>query len=191
MAQPTTSCSASSTWSGIAPAARGVPQVEVTFDIDADGIVNVGAKDKATNKEHSIRIQANGGLSDSDIQQMVRDAESHAADDKKRKELVEAKNHADSLIHQTEKSLADYGDKVSAEEKGAIESALADAKTAREGEDLEDIKSKTQALMQASMKLGEAMYKAQASAAEGGEAASDDGVVDAEFEEVGGDKKSA
>jgi molecular chaperone DnaK len=172
---------------GIPPAPRGMPQIEVTFDIDANGIVNVQAKDKATNKEHSIRIQANGGLSDADIQQMVRDAESHAADDKKRKELVEARNHADALIHQTEKSLAEYGDKVSAEEKGAIESALADAKSARDADDLEAIQQKTQALMQASMKLGEAMYKAQAASAEAGgaEGHSDDGVVDAEFEEVG------
>ena len=177
---------------GIPPAPRGIPQIEVTFDIDANGIVHVTAKDKATSKEHSIRIQANGGLSDSDIQQMVRDAESHAADDKKRKELVEARNHADSLIHQTEKSLAEYGDKVSAEEKGAIESALTDAKAARETEDVEQINAKTQALMQASMKLGEAMYKAQAASAnEGGAAPSDDGVVDAEFEEVADGKKSA
>ena len=176
---------------GIPPAPRGMPQIEVTFDIDANGIVNVQAKDKATNKEHSIRIQANGGLSDSDIQQMVRDAESHAAEDKKRKELVEARNHADALIHQTEKSLGEFGDKVSAEDKSAIEAALAEAKSARDADDLEAIQTRTQALMQASMKLGEAMYKAQAASNEGGEAASDNGVVDAEFEEVGGDKKSA
>ena len=177
---------------GIPPAPRGVPQVEVTFDIDANGIVNVSAKDKATNKEQSIRIQANGGLSDADIQQMVREAESNAADDKKRKELVEARNHADSLIHQTEKSVAEYGDKVSAEEKSAIESALADLKAARDADDVESITSKTQTLMQASMKLGEAMYKAQAGAADAGAAPADDGVVDAEFEEVDGDaKKSA
>ncbi len=176
---------------GIPPSPRGMPQIEVTFDIDANGIVNVSAKDKATNKEQSIRIQANGGLSDSDIQQMVRDAESHAAEDKKRKELVEARNHADASIHQTEKSLAEFGDKVSAEEKSAIESALADLKSARDADDLEAITSKTQTLMQASMKLGEAMYKAQTSANESGAAPADDGVVDAEFEEVDGDKKSA
>ena len=177
---------------GIPPAPRGMPQIEVTFDIDANGIVHVTAKDKATSKEHSIRIQANGGLSDSDIQQMVRDAESHAAEDKKRKELVEARNPADSLIHQTEKSLAEYGDKVSAEEKGAIESVLTDAKAARETEDVEQINAKTGALMQASMKLGEAMYKAQAASAnEGGAGPSDDGVVDAEFEEVADGEKSA
>ena len=122
----------------------------------------------------------------------MRDAESHAADDKKRKELVEARNHADALIHQTEKSLGEFGDKVSAEEKSAIETALADAKTARDADDLEAIQQKTQALMQASMKLGEAMYKAQAASNEAGASeASDDGVMDAEFEEVGGDKKSA
>ena len=168
-----------------------MPQIEVTFDIDANGIVHVTAKDKATNKEQSIRIQANGGLSDSDIQQMVRDAETNAAEDKKRKELVEARNHADASIHQTEKSLAEFGDKVSAEDKASIESALADLKSARDADDVEAITSKTQGLMQASMKLGEAMYKAQASANEGGAAPSDDGVVDAEFEEVDGDKKSA
>ena len=176
---------------GIPPSPRGMPQIEVTFDIDANGIVNVQAKDKATNKEQSIRIQANGGLSDSDIQQMVRDAESHAADDKKRKELVEARNHADSSIHQTEKSLSEYGDKVTSEEKAAIETALADLKSAREADDVGAITAKTQTLMQASMKLGEAMYKAQAAAGEAGTAPNDDGVVDAEFEEVSGDKKSA
>ena len=177
---------------GIPPSPRGMPQIEVTFDIDANGIVHVTAKDKATAKEQSIRIQANGGLSDSDIQQMVRDAESHAAEDKKKKELIEARNHADSLIHQTEKSLAEFGDKVTADEKTAIETALTDAKAARETEDVEAINAKTQALMQASMKLGEAMYKAQAASANEGEAApSDDGVVDAEFEEVAEDKKSA
>jgi molecular chaperone DnaK len=182
---------------GIPPAPRGMPQIEVTFDIDANGIVNVHAKDKATAKEHSIRIQANGGLSDSDIEQMVRDAESHAAEDKKRKELVEAKNHADSLVHQTEKSLAEFGDKVSAEDKGAIETALSDLKAVKDGEDAEAITAKTQTLMQASMKLGEAMYKAQQASAEAGGAegaaqpGADDGVVDAEFEEVNNDGKAA
>jgi molecular chaperone DnaK len=182
---------------GIPPAPRGMPQIEVTFDIDANGIVNVHAKDKATAKEHSIRIQANGGLSDSDIEQMVRDAESHAAEDKKRKELVEAKNHADSLVHQTEKSLAEFGDKVSAEDKGAIETALSDLKAVKDGEDAEAITAKTQTLMQASMKLGEAMYKAQQASAEAGGAegaaqpGADDGVVDAEFEEVKNDGKAA
>jgi len=170
---------------GIPPAPRGIPQVEVTFDIDANGIVHVTAKDKATNKEQSIRIQANGGLSDADIEQMVKDAEAHAGEDKKRKDLVEAKNQADALIHSTEKALADYGDKVSAEEKGSIETAIADLKSALEGEDAEAINAKHQALLQASMKLGEAMYKASAegAGAEGAQQA-DDGVVDAEFEEV-------
>ncbi|MDB5431007.1 MAG: molecular chaperone DnaK, partial [Caulobacter sp.] len=175
---------------------RGVPQVEVTFDIDANGIVNVGAKDKATNKEQSIRIQANGGLSDADIEQMVRDAESHKADDEKRKAVVEAKNHADSLLHSSEKALAEHGDKVPAEDKAAIEAAIADLKGVIDGEDSEAITAKTQALAEASMKLGEAMYKAQAG--DGAEAGagpsaggSDEGVVDAEFEEVDDDKKSA
>jgi molecular chaperone DnaK len=175
---------------GIPPAPRGVPQVEVTFDIDANGIVHVTAKDKATAKEQSIRIQANGGLSDADIEKMVKDAESHAADDKKRKELVEARNQADALVHSTEKSLKEFGDKVSADEKTAIETALADLKTAQEGDDVEAITSKTQTLAQASMKLGEAMYAAQAGGAASAEgeagagAAGGEDVVDAEFEEV-------
>ncbi len=183
---------------GIPPAPRGVPQVEVTFDIDANGIVNVQAKDKATNKEHSIRIQANGGLSDSDIEAMVREAEANAAEDKKRKATVEARNHADSLIHSTEKSVAEFGDKVSPADKAAIETALADLKAVKDGDDAEAIEAKTKTLMEASMKLGEAMYAAQQAAggAEGAEAGhkdghGDDGVVDAEFEEVDDGKKSA
>jgi molecular chaperone DnaK len=179
---------------GIPPAPRGVPQVEVTFDIDANGIVHVTARDKATSKEQSIRIQANGGLSDDDIQNMVRDAESHAAEDKKRKELVEARNQADALVHQTEKSLSEFGDKVGGAEKSAIEQALADLKSVKDGEDVEAIRAKTQALVQASMKLGEAMYQAQQGAggeADQGEGSRDEGVVDAEFEEVSDDKKSA
>ena len=173
---------------GIPPAPRGVPQVEVTFDIDANGIVNVGAKDKATNKEQSIRIQANGGLSDADIDKMVKEAEANKAEDEKRKAVVEAKNHGDAIVHSTEKAMAEHGDKVSAEEKTAIETALADLKSALEGDDAEAIAAKTQTLAQASMKLGEAMYKAQAAAAEAGEepGKADDGVVDAEFEEVDG-----
>ncbi|HSZ50082.1 MAG TPA: molecular chaperone DnaK [Caulobacteraceae bacterium] len=178
---------------GIPPAPRGVPQVEVTFDIDANGIVNVQARDKATSKEQSIRIQANGGLSETDIEAMVREAEANAAEDKKRKELVEAKNHADALIHTTEKALSEHGDKIGATEKGAIETAMADLKSALEGENVEDVQARTQTLMQASMKLGEAMYKEQASAAgagaDAGSGHSDDGVVDAEFEDVSGDKK--
>jgi molecular chaperone DnaK len=175
---------------GLPPAPRGVPQVEVTFDIDANGIVNVGAKDKATNKEQSIRIQANGGLSDADIDKMVKEAEANKAEDEKRKAVVDAKNHADALIHSTEKALAEHGDKVSAEEKTSIETALADLKSAVEGDDAESIAAKTNTLAQASMKLGEAMYKAQSGEAEGGEAKPDDGVVDAEFEEVDDSHKS-
>jgi len=178
---------------GIPPAPRGVPQVEVTFDIDANGIVNVGAKDKATNKEQSIRIQANGGLSDADIEKMVKDAEANAEADKVRKALIEARNHADALIHSTEKAVAEYGDKISEGDKKAVEIALEELKAVKDGEDVEAITSKTQALTQASMKLGEAMYAAsQAEAAAGeGEGHKDDGVVDAEFEEVSDDKKSA
>ncbi|HEY3888428.1 MAG TPA: molecular chaperone DnaK [Caulobacteraceae bacterium] len=176
---------------GIPPAPRGVPQVEVTFDIDANGIVNVSAKDKATNKEQSIRIQATGGLSDADIQNMVQEAEAHKADDEKRKAAVEARNQADAAVHSTEKALAEHGDKVSPEEKTAIETAIADLKSALEGDDAEAISARTQTLLQASMKLGEAMYKAQTGeAAEEGPKA-DDGVVDAEFEEVDDEQKSA
>jgi molecular chaperone DnaK len=173
---------------GLPPAPRGVPQVEVTFDIDANGIVNVGAKDKATNKEQSIRIQANGGLSDADIDKMVKEAEANKAEDEKRKAVVDAKNHADAIIHSTEKALAEHGDKVAAEEKTAIETALADLKSAVEGDDAESIAAKTNTLAQASMKLGEAMYKAQSG--EGGESKPDDGVVDAEFEEVDHSQKA-
>ncbi|HTT99244.1 MAG TPA: molecular chaperone DnaK, partial [Rhizomicrobium sp.] len=154
---------------GIPPAPRGVPQVEVTFDIDANGIVNVQARDKATGKEQQIRIQASGGLSDADIQKMVKDAEQHAGEDKKRREAVEAKNQADGLIHSTEKALTEHGDKVSPEERTTIENALASLKEAVKGDDGEDIKAKTNTLAQASMKLGEAMYKAQ----QAGDAAAD------------------
>jgi molecular chaperone DnaK len=180
---------------GIPPAPRGVPQVEVTFDIDANGIVNVSARDKATSKEQSIRIQANGGLSDADIDAMVREAESNKADDEKRKSLVEAKNHGEALIHSTEKAMAEHGDKVGSTEKDAITAAIADLKSALEGEDAEAISSKTQTLAQASMKLGEAMYAAQQGGGEAqAETSAHDDVVDAEFEEVGDDddhKKSA
>jgi molecular chaperone DnaK len=178
---------------GIPPAPRGVPQVEVTFDIDANGIVNVQARDKATAKEQSIRIQANGGLSDADIEAMVKEAESNRAEDEKRKAVVEAKNQAEAVVHSTEKAMAEHGDKVSGDDKSAIEAALADLKSALEGDDAEAISAKTQTLIQASMKLGEAMYAAQQGAS--GEAqpeAGGDDVVDAEFEEVDGDdKKSA
>src|ERR671926_872922 len=146
---------------GIPPAPRGVPQVEVTFDIDANGIVNVSAKDKATGKEQAIRIQASGGLSEADIQRMVKEAQEHAEEDKKRRAAIEAKNHADSLIYSTEKSLKEHGDKVGASERQAIEAALADLKGVLDSEDAEVIKAKTDALAQASMKLGEAMYRAQ------------------------------
>ena len=179
---------------GLPPAPRGVPQVEVTFDIDANGIVNVTAKDKATNKEQQIRIQASGGLSDADIKKMVQEAESHAADDKKRRALAEAKNQADALVHSTEKALSEHGDKVEAAERTGIENAMAALKEAVKSDDADDIQSKTQALAQASMKLGEAMYKAQqagdgtAPGAEGA-APKDENVVDAEFSEVDEDKK--
>ncbi|QAY97184.1 molecular chaperone DnaK [Methylovirgula ligni] len=180
---------------GIPPAPRGVPQVEVTFDIDANGIVNVTAKDKATNKEQQIRIQASGGLSESDIDKMVKDAELHAAEDKTRRELVDAKNHGEALIHTAEKSLSEYGDKVSQADKSAVESAVAGVKSALEGEDLAAIKARTEELVQASMKLGEALYKAQSEAGSApgadAEGAKDDDVIDADFKEVGDDKKSA
>ncbi|PIW28321.1 MAG: molecular chaperone DnaK [Rhodobacterales bacterium CG15_BIG_FIL_POST_REV_8_21_14_020_59_13] len=176
---------------GIAPAPRGMPQIEVTFDIDANGIVNVSAKDKATGKEQQIRIQASGGLSDDDIDQMVKDAEANAESDKKRKELVEAKNNAEALLHQTEKQLEEFGDKVGDDVKAEITKASDELKAVKDGEDSAEIQAKTQALVQAAMKLGEAMYAAQQ--ADGG---SDDGdgsgpadedVVDAEYSEVDGD----
>ncbi|HAO41241.1 MAG TPA: molecular chaperone DnaK [Afipia sp.] len=172
---------------GIPPAPRGMPQIEVTFDIDANGIVNVSAKDKATNKEQQIRIQASGGLSESDIEKMVKDAEANAAEDKKRREAVDAKNHADALVHSTEKALAEHGTKVGEPERKAIEDALADLKEALKGDDAEAIKTKTNTLAQASMKLGEAMYTQQAEADAAKDAAKDD-VVDAEFTEVDDDK---
>ena len=174
---------------GIPPAPRGMPQIEVTFDIDANGIVNVSAKDKATNKEQQIRIQASGGLSDSDIEKMVKDAEANAAEDKKRREAVDAKNHADALVHSTEKALAEHGSKVGEPERKAIEDALADLKEALKGDDAEGIKTKSNTLAQASMKLGEAMYTQQAEADAKKDAAKDD-VVDAEFTEVDDDKNS-
>ncbi len=178
---------------GIPPAPRGIPQIEVTFDIDANGIVHVSAKDKATSKEQSIRIQASGGLSDKDIEKMVKDAEAHAEEDKKRRDRVEAKNRGESAIHQTEKALKDYGDKISADEKKAIEDAIASLRATLDDEsaDGEKIAADTQTMLTASMKLGEAMYKDQAGAAAGAgaEADGDDKVVDADFEEVDGDKK--
>ncbi|MBL8644443.1 MAG: molecular chaperone DnaK [Rhodospirillaceae bacterium] len=180
---------------GIPPAPRGVPQVEVTFDIDANGIVNVSAKDKATNKEQQIRIQASGGLSDDDIKKMVKDAEAHADEDKKRREAVDARNHADGLAHATEKNLKEHGDKLPPADKAEIEAKLKDLREVLDSGDAEKIKERTNALMQASMKMGEAMYKSDPGAAAAGEAAgagSDekkDDVVDADFEEVDKDKK--
>jgi len=180
---------------GIPPAPRGVPQIEVTFDIDANGIVNVSAKDKGTGKEQVIRIQASGGLSDTDIEQMVKDAESHAEDDKKRRALVEAKNQGEALIHSTEKMLSENGDKIAESDKSTVEAAVADLKTALEGEDPAAIEQRTQALAQASMKLGEAMYAAQQGGDDGDAgadpdaAAEKDDVVDADFEEVSDDER--
>jgi molecular chaperone DnaK len=175
---------------GIPPAPRGMPQIEVTFDIDANGIVNVSAKDKATGKEQQIRIQASGGLSEADIDKMVKEAEVNAAADKKRREAVDAKNHADALVHSTEKALAEHGSKIAETERRAIEDAVSDLKEALKGDDAEAIKTKTNTLAQASMKLGEAMYKQQAEGEAAAKAAKDD-VVDAEFTEVDDDKKKS
>ncbi len=178
---------------GIPPAPRGVPQVEVTFDIDANGLVSVTAKDKGTGKEQQIKIQASGGLSDADIDQMVRDAEAFAEEDKKRREAAEAKNNAESLVHTTEKQLQEHGDKIDAALKSEIEAAVAETKTAIEGGEPEAMKEKATALAQIAMKLGEAIYKEEQAAASPGaapeEAPADDNVVDAEFSEVDEDKK--
>jgi molecular chaperone DnaK len=190
---------------GLPPAPRGVPQIEVGFDIDANGIVNVSAKDKGTGKEQQIRIQASGGLSEADIEKMVKDAESHAEEDKKRKAQVEAKNHAEALLHSTEKALAEHGSKVGEGERKAIENGMADLKEALKGDDADAIQAKTNALAQASMKLGEAMYKSQQEGqpGDGGPGAASGGtssgnaagkkedVVDAEFTEVDDDKKKS
>ena len=190
---------------GIPPSPRGVPQIEVTFDIDANGIVNVSAKDKATGKEQQIRIQASGGLSDEDIDRMVHDAESHAEEDKKRKELVEVRNHGEAMIHSVEKMLEEHGDKVGAEEKGDIETKIEDLKGVLTSEDSAEIGAKMEQLGQASMKLGEAVYKeaggADAGMADGMEtpppgdagdedAPQPDNVVDAEFEELDDEDKN-
>ncbi|MBL4639436.1 MAG: molecular chaperone DnaK, partial [Kordiimonadaceae bacterium] len=183
---------------GIPPAPRGVPQIEVGFDIDANGIVNVSAKDKGTGKEQQIRIQASGGLSDDDIQGMVKDAEANAESDKARKEAVEAKNQGEALVHSAEKNLEEHGDKVSEEDKTAIETAITDLKAVLEGDDVEAINAKSQTLTEASMKLGEQIYKASQEEAAGGdpdakqadaaakaaEAEDGDDVVDVDFEEV-------
>jgi molecular chaperone DnaK len=184
---------------GIPAAPRGVPQVEVTFDIDANGIVHVSAKDLGTGKEQSISITASSGLSKEEIDKMVRDAEAHADEDKKKREAIEARNHADSMVYSTEKSLKEFGDKIDAVEKGAIENKLAELKKLMEGEDAEAIKKATEELAQSAHKLAEAMYAKAAPGAEGEAGAGtehagaakpkDDNVVDADFEEVKSDKK--
>jgi molecular chaperone DnaK len=199
---------------GIPPAPRGVPQIEVTFDIDANGIVSVSAKDKATNKEQQIRIQASGGLSDSDIERMVKEAEANADADKAKRASVEARNQAESLVHQTEKTLSESGDKIPAAEKSEAETAIAATKAAMEGSDVEAVKAATERLGQVSMKIGEAMYKASAGEAAGaagagepphgasagpgasqggnaGGASAGERVVDADFEDIDDKKKSA
>jgi molecular chaperone DnaK len=191
---------------GLPPAPRGMPQVEVTFDIDANGIVNVSARDKATNKEQQIRIQASGGLADEEIEKMVKDAEQHAAEDRQRKELIEARNHAESLIHSTQKSLNEFGDKVPQADRSTIEAAITELKGVAEAEDTEAIKAKTSELTQVAMKLGEAMYREQAQSDAGDGAGPDGGgggedkagedkagedVVDAEFEEVRDEDRKA
>jgi molecular chaperone DnaK len=186
---------------GIPPAPRGVPQIEVTFDIDANGIVNVSAKDRGTGKEQQIRIQASGGLTDADIEKMVREAESFAEEDKKRRAAAEAKNNAESLIHTTERQLSEHGDKVDAAVKAEIQSAIDEAKQAVEGGDPETMNAKAQTLAQAAMKLGQAIYEKEqaaaaaggsddASAAQGAQAGGDEEVVDAEFSEVEDEKKA-
>jgi molecular chaperone DnaK len=189
---------------GIPPAPRGMPQIEVTFDIDANGIVNVSAKDKATNKEQQIRIQASGGLSDADIKRMTEEAERHKDEDRKKKDLVEARNQAEAFIHSTEKSIKDLGDKVAAADKTKVEEAITALRETLKGEDTEAIKAKTQALAQASMKIGEAMYAGMnkggggddtggPGGASGGEAKAkgDPNVVDADYEDVKDDKKKS
>jgi molecular chaperone DnaK len=190
---------------GIPPAPRGVPQIDVTFDIDANGIVNVSAKDKGTGKEQQIRIQASGGLSDADIERMVGEAKEHAEEDKRRRELIDTRNHADAIIHSTEKALSEHGEALSQGERKAIEDAIADLRGVMDGEDAGAIRTKTDALQQAAMKLGEAMYKAAQGEAAQGEAATGDGggdgdgadgeggdetVVDADFEEVSDEGKA-
>jgi len=173
---------------GIPPAPRGVPQIEVTFDIDANGIVSVSAKDKGTNKEQKITIQASGGLSETEIDEMVKDAEANKEADEKIKEKIEARNHADGLVASTEKALEEHGDKISAEDKTKIETSINNVKEALKGEDTEDIKKKTGELTEASMKLGEAVYKdmqkQQQEQPKTEEKKKDDNVVDADFEEV-------
>ena len=182
---------------GIAPAPRGMPQIEVTFDIDANGIVNVSAKDKGTGKEQKIQIQASGGLSDEDINKMVKEAEANKDADKKKREAVDARNQADTILHTTEKNVKEHGSKVTEADKKAIETASADLRNALKGTDIEDIKKKTQNLIQSSMKLGEAIYKDQQAAKpkpedkkkDNNNEKKDDNVVDADFEEVKDENK--
>ncbi|MDF2964657.1 MAG: dnaK [Rickettsiaceae bacterium] len=181
---------------GIAPAPRGMPQIEVTFDIDANGIVHVSAKDKATGKEQKVTIQSSGGLTETDIQQMIKDAEAHSAEDKKRKELIEARNQADGLIYSTEKSLKEYGDKLSSSDKAEVEQAVSNLKAVLESENLDELKAKTDALTQASVKIGQAMYQAsQAAGAQAGNndannaQSEEDKIVDADYEDVSDNKK--
>ena len=185
---------------GIPSAPRGTPQIEVTFDIDANGIVNVSAKDKGTGKEQKIQIQASGGLSEDEIAKMVKEAEANKDSDKKKREAVDARNQADSIVFSTEKSLKEHGDKISAEEKKAIENGISDLKKSLEGTDSEDIKKKTQNLIQVSMKLGEAVYKSQqkdkSKKPDGDkdkktENSEKDNVVDADFEDVKEDKEKS
>jgi molecular chaperone DnaK len=186
---------------GIPPAPRGVPQVEVTFDIDSNGIVNVSAKDKATGKEQQIRIQASGGLSDADIERMVKEAQANAEEDKKRRHLVDLKNQADGLIHSAEKNLKEHGDKISAGDKSTIEKDVQSLKDALASENAEQIEKQVEVLTQSTMKLGEALYKAQqegaaaaggtaSSGSEGAASGSNDNVVDATYEEVDESKKA-
>jgi molecular chaperone DnaK len=185
---------------GLPSAPRGVPQIEVTFDIDANGIVHVTAKDKATGKEQQIRIQASGGLTDADIEKMVKDAEANADSDKKKRELIDAKNQAESMIHQTEKSLKELEGQVDASDKKTSEEAIAALRTAMESDDKSDIEAKTTALMQVSMKIGEMAYRKQqeaqagtpdnAASADAGKASGNDDVIDADFTEVDDNKKN-
>jgi molecular chaperone DnaK len=177
---------------GIPPAPRGVPQIEVTFDIDANGIVSVSARDKATNKEQQIKIQASGGLTDSDIERMVKDAEANAETDKKKREMVEARNHAEAMVHGVEKNLAEHGDKLPSADKGEAEAAVAATRSAMEGTDPESLTKATERLSQAAMKIGEHMYKAEQAASGGAETApGGENVVDAEFEELDENKKKS
>lgn len=174
---------------GIPPAPRGMPQIEVSFDIDADGILNVSAKDKGTGKEQSIVIKSSGGLSEEDIEKMVRDAEANAEADAKRRQTIEARNDIDSLIYSTEKSLTDHAEKLDAETKSAVEKAIAEAKEVKDGDDLEKITAKKDALSQASLKIGQAIYGQQSSGGSGEEKKEDDNTVDADFKEKSEEEK--